>query len=94
MSDLNCAVPAVSSHMKLATTSTIDSCTCCPPAPRSRASNAAVMAWLTCIAVSLSANNCWYCAGSPVCASVWLIATPAKACTTLSYAALPDIGPA
>ncbi len=41
-------------HRKATTASSMDSRTCCPGAPRARASSAAVIAWAATVPVSLS----------------------------------------
>ena len=52
---ISTSLPAASTHRNDTTASSIDSSTCWPPAPRSRANSAAVMAWTAVSAVTLSA---------------------------------------
>jgi hypothetical protein len=57
---------------------------CCPPAPRSRAKRAAVIACAAASAVALSATMLRTSSGAPVRGSAWEAAIPESAWITLS----------
>ena len=82
---LECWVPSDSSSTSLAaesaqrnetTASIIESSTCWPPRPRSRANSAAVIAWLAYSAVTLSAAVWLQEGGHAVVGSAWFAAKP------------------
>ena len=87
------SLPAESAHRNETAASAIESSTCCPPAPRSRAKSAAVMACDANTAVTLS-HTVWRTnTGTPPAGSAWFMAIPEYACITGSSTARSRYGP-